>query len=69
MSDSSRRLKMLQAAIVLAIVFNVLAAIVLVRAKPIAFTLFMFLAQPLLAAALVLLAVAVLTQLKAEGPP
>ena len=69
MSDSSRRLKLLQAAIVLALVFNVMAGIVLVRAKPIAFTLFMFLAQPLFAAALVLLAVAVLTELKVKRLP
>lgn len=66
MSDPGSRLKMLQAAIALAIVFNVLAAIVLIRAKPIAFTLFMFIAQPLFAGALVLLAIAVLTELKAK---
>jgi hypothetical protein len=60
---------MLQAAIVLAVVFNVLAAIVLIRAKPIAFTLFMFIAQPLFAGALVLLAIAVLTELKGKRVP
>jgi hypothetical protein len=60
---------MLQAAIALAVVFNVLAAIVLIRAKPIAFTLFMFIAQPLFAGALVLLAIAVLTELKGRRVP
>ena len=69
MNEAGRRVKMLQAAIVLAIVFNVLAAIVLVRARPIAFTLFMFLAQPLFAAALVLLAIAMLTELKTKRLP
>jgi hypothetical protein len=53
---------------VLALVFNVMAAAVLVRATPIAFTLFMFLAQPLFAAALVLLAGVVLTELRGERP-
>ncbi len=48
----------------LALVFNVLAGIVLVRAAPIAFTLFMFLAQPLFVVALVLLAGVVLTELR-----
>jgi hypothetical protein len=60
---------MLQIAIGLAIVFDVLAAIVLVRAKPIAFTLFMFVAQPLFVVALVLLAVAVMTELKTMKRP
>jgi hypothetical protein len=60
---------MLRTAIVLALVFNVLALIVLVRAKPIAFALFMFLAQPLFAGALVLLAIAVLTELKTKRLP
>jgi len=54
---------------VLALVFNVMAAIVLLRATPIAFTLFMFLAQPLFAAALVLLAAVVLTELGGRRTP
>ena len=69
MIDSGGRLKILQTAILLAIIFNVLAGIVLIRAKPIAFTLFMFLAQPLFAVALVLLAIAVLTELRGKRTP
>ena len=69
MTDSGGRLKMLQIAVLLAIIFNVLAGIVLIRAKPIAFTLFMFLAQPLFAVALVLLAIAVLTELRGTRTP
>lgn len=64
MNDSARRVGLLRAAIVLAVVFDVLAAIVLVRAKPVAFTLFMFVAQPMFLAALILLAVVVLTELR-----
>lgn len=59
---------MLRTAIVLALVFDVLAAIVLVRARPIAFTLFMFIAQPMLAVALVLLGGVVLAELGAKRP-
>ena len=59
-------LRLLRLAIVLALVFNLIALVVLVRATPIAFTLFMFLAQPLLAAALILLAIAVLRELRAR---
>ena len=69
MTESGSRLKILQTAIVLALIFNVLAGIVLIRAKPIAFTLFMFLAQPLFAIALVLLAIAVLTELGGKRTP
>jgi len=68
-TESGSRLKILQTAIVLALIFNVLAGIVLIRAKPIAFTLFMFLAQPLFAIALVLLAIAVLTELGGKRTP
>jgi hypothetical protein len=41
-----------------------MALLVLVRATPILFTLFMFLAQPLFAAALILLVGAVLAELR-----
>jgi len=51
-------------AIVLALVFNLLALVVLIRATPIAFTLFMFLAQPLMVVALILLVVAVMAELR-----
>ncbi|HEU5192019.1 MAG TPA: hypothetical protein VFX14_20195 [Methylomirabilota bacterium] len=69
MSDGPRPLSFLRTAIVLALVFDMLAGIVLMRARPIAFTLFMFLAQPLLAVALVLLAGVVLTELRGKRTP
>ena len=66
MIDEPRRLRLLRIAIVLALVFNAMALLVLMRATPIIFTLFMFLAQPLFAAALILLASAVVTELRAR---
>lgn len=66
MIDQPRRLRLLRIAIVLALVFNAMALLVLMRATPIIFTLFMFLAQPLFAAALILLASAVVTELRAR---
>ena len=69
MSDRPRPLSFLRTAIILALVFDVLAAIVLLRARPVAFTLFMFLGQPLLAVALVLLAGLVLTELRGKRTP
>lgn len=69
LSDSPRKLGLLKIAIVLALIFDVLAGIVLVRAKPIAFTLFMFLAQPLFAVAVLLLAGVVLTELQGKRSP
>ena len=66
MTDQPRGLRLLRIAIVLALVFNLMALLTLVRATPIIFTLFMFLAQPLFAAALVLLVGAVLAELRAR---
>lgn len=66
MTDQPRRLRLLRTAIVLALLFNLMALLVLVRATPIIFTLFMFLAQPLFAAALILLVGAVLGELRAR---
>lgn len=66
MTDQPRCLRLLRIAIVLALVFNLMALLALVRATPIIFTLFMFLAQPLFAAALVLLVGAVLAELRAR---
>jgi hypothetical protein len=60
------RPRLLRVAIVLAFVFNLMSLLVLVRATPIIFTLFMFLAQPLFAAALVLLLGAVVAELRAR---
>ena len=69
MIDQPRRLRLLRITIVLALVFNLMALLVLVHATPIIFTLFMFLAQPLFAAALILLASAVVTELRARQIP
>ena len=66
MNDEPRRLRLLRVAIVLALVFNLMALLVLVRPTPIIFTLFMFLAQPLFAAALILVFGAVLAELRAR---
>jgi hypothetical protein len=67
--DQPGRLRLLRITIVLALVFNAMALLVLVRATPIIFTLFMFLAQPLFAAALILLASAVAAELRARQIP
>lgn len=66
MTDPRRRLQLLRVAIVLALVFNLTALFVLIRATPIAFTAFMFLAQPLFAVALILLVVAALAELRSR---
>ena len=66
MTGSGGRPRILRIAIVLALVFNLMALIVLIRATPIAFTLFMFLAQPLFAIALVLLFGALVAELRAK---
>ena len=66
MTEQRRPLPLLRVAIVLALVFNLVALVVLIRPTPIAFTLFMFLAQPLMAVALVLLVVAVVAALRAR---
>jgi hypothetical protein len=65
-SARAGRPRLLRVAIVLAFVFNLMSLLVLVRATPIIFTLFMFLAQPLFAAALVLLLGAVVAELRAR---
>lgn len=66
MTDPGRRLQLLRVTIVLALVFNLTALFVLIRATPIAFTAFMFLAQPLFAVALILLVVAALAELRSR---
>jgi hypothetical protein len=65
-TDQPRRVRLLRIAIVLALVFNLMALLVLVRATPIMFTVFMFLAQPVFAAALILLVGGVLAELRAR---
>ena len=66
MSQPGLALRLLRIAIVLAAIFNVLALIVMVRTTPIAFTVFMFVGQPLFVIAFVLLLGAVLADLKAR---
>jgi len=64
MSQPGLAVHLLRIAIVLAAIFNVLALIVMVRTTPIAFTLFMFVGQPLFVIAFVLLLGAVLADLR-----
>jgi hypothetical protein len=67
MSVRPPRVRMLQIAIVLAAVFNVLALTVLAwRDTPIAFTVFMFVGETLYAVALVLLLAAIAADLRAQ---
>jgi len=64
MSQPGLAVHLLRIAIVLAAIFNVLALIVMVRTTPIAFTVFMFVGQPLFVIAFVLLLGAVLADLR-----
>jgi len=66
MSQHDLAVRLLRVAIVLATIFNLLALIVMVHTTPIAFTLFMFVGQPLFAIAFVLLLGAVLADLRAR---
>jgi hypothetical protein len=66
MSPEAGRARTLRIAIVLAALFNVLALVVLVRTAPIAFTVYMFVGQALLAVAFLLLLGAVIADLKAK---
>lgn len=66
MTQQPRPLRLLRIAIILGLLFNLMALLVLVRATPVIFTAFMFLAQPLFAACLVVLVVAVLAELRAR---
>jgi hypothetical protein len=65
-SGQPARVRALQLAIVLTALFDVMALVVLVRNMPIAFTIFLFLGQGVFLAALVLLAGAVLADLRAK---
>jgi hypothetical protein len=58
--------RVLKIAIVLALVFDVLALLVMFDTTPIMFTLFMFIGQPLFAVALVLLLAAQLIDLRTK---
>jgi hypothetical protein len=58
--------RVLRIAIVLAVLFNLLALLVMVHTTPIVFTLFMFVGQPLFMLAFILLIGAILADLKAK---
>jgi len=66
MSEQPARVRVLKAAILLAVLFNLFALLVLLRHTPIVFTVFMFVGQPLFVGALVLLLGAVLAELKSR---
>ena len=66
MTQPGLAVRLLRVAIVLAVIFNVLALIVMVRTTPIGFTLFMFVGQPLFAIAFLLLLGAILADLRAR---
>lgn len=59
--------RVLRLAIILTLLFNLLALLVIVHTTPILFTLFMFGAQPLFVAAVVLLVGAVIADLRAKN--
>jgi len=66
MSPQGVPVRLLRIAIVLAAIFNLLALVVMVRTTPLAFTLFMFVGQPLFVLAFLLLVGAVLADLRAR---
>ena len=66
MTAASRSPRILRIAMILVLVFNLMALVVLIRENPIAFTLFMFLGQPLFAVALILLFGALAAELRAR---
>ena len=66
MTPEPGRARVLRIAILLTALFDLLALVVLVRTAPIAFTVYMFVGQVLLAVALLLLLGAVIADLKAK---
>jgi len=67
MTARPKRVRVLQLALVLTALFNLLALLVLVRTTPMIFTLFMFIGQPLFVLALIALGGAVMADLRAKG--
>jgi hypothetical protein len=59
-------IRFLRIAIVMAVLFNLLALLVMIHTTPIIFTLFMFIGQPLFVLAFLLLIGAVLADLRAR---
>jgi hypothetical protein len=66
MNERPVSVRVLQIAVALTAVFNLLALLVLLRGTPIIFTAFMFVGQPLLVVTLILLVGAVLADLRAQ---
>jgi hypothetical protein len=66
MTNQPTRVRALRLAVLLTALFIVMALVVLVRDTPIAFTVFMFVGQPLFLVALALLLGAVLADLRAK---
>jgi len=66
MSVRPTRVRVLQLALALAMVFDLLALLLLARSTPVIFTIFMFVGQPLLLVALIALGGAVLADLRAK---
>jgi len=66
MTTRPKRVRVLQLALLLTALFDLLALLVLVRTTPIAFTLFMFIGQPLFVVALIALGAAVVADLRAK---
>lgn len=66
MIAASRSPRILRIAMILVLVFDLMALVVLIRENPIAFTLFMFVGQPLFAVALILLIGALLAELRSR---
>jgi len=63
---ASRSPRILRIAMILVLVFNLMALVVLIHENPVAFTLFMFVGQPLFTIALILLIGAVLAELRSR---
>ena len=66
MTTRPKRVRVLQLALLLTALFDLLALFVLVRTTPIVFTLFMFIGQPLFVVALIALGAAVVADLRAK---
>ena len=66
MTAASWSPRLLRIAMLLVLVFNLMALVVLIRENPIAFTLFMFVGQPLFAVAVILLIGALLAELRSR---
>ena len=66
MNERPARVHVLQLAIVLTAVFDLLSLLVLWHSTPVVFTVFMFVGQPLFGVALILLVGAVLADLRAK---